>query len=87
MSALLAGLGGAIFIIVTVGSILFGKKIPASSEAPKAEPTEAEVVGKYGSEEHPAIPGTLVLVGVFFVTFVLYYYVNWKYLAEVWPLR
>ncbi len=87
MSALLAGLGGAIFIIVTVGSILFGKKIPASSEAPKAEPTEAEVVGKYGSEEHPAIPGTIVMVAVFFVSFILYYYVNWKYLAEVWPLR
>ncbi len=87
MSALLAGLGGAIFIIVTVGSILFGKKIPASSEAPKAEPAEAEVVGKYGSEEHRAIPGTIVMVAVFFVSFILYYYVNWKYLAEVWPLR
>jgi hypothetical protein len=24
---------------------------------------------------------------VFFVTFILYYFVNWKYLAEVWPLR
>ncbi len=85
MSALLAGLGGIIFVVVTVGSIFFGKKIPSSTEAPA--PVEAEVVAKYGSEEHPAVPGTLVLVGVFFVTFVLYYYVNWKYLAEVWPLR
>jgi hypothetical protein len=24
---------------------------------------------------------------VFFMAFVLYYFVNWKYLAEVWPLR
>ena len=31
-------------------------------------------------------PGTVVLVSVFFVAFVLYYYVNWKYLSEVWPL-
>jgi hypothetical protein len=29
----------------------------------------------------------MVLVSVFFVAFVLYYYVNWKYLASVWPLR
>jgi len=87
MSALLAGLGGAIFIVVTVGSILFGKKIPGSSEAPKTEPPEAKVVGQYGSEEHPAIPGTIVMVAVFFISFILYYYVNWKYLAEVWPLR
>ena len=84
MSALLAGLGGVIFIVVTVGSILFGKKIVDGTEPPKAE---AEVVGKYGNEEHPAVPGTLVLVAVFFTTFILYYFVNWKYLAEVWPLR
>ena len=86
MSALLAGVGGAIFIIVVVGSILFGKKIPGSKEEVKAEPAAA-VVAEYGNAKHPAIPGTLVLVGVFFTTFVLYYYVNWKYLAEVWPLR
>jgi len=85
MSALLAGIGGAIFIVVVVGSLLFGKKIPGSTEVPA--PAEAEVVAEYGNAKHPAIPGTLVLVGVFFTTFVLYYYVNWKYLAEVWPLR
>ena len=87
MSALLAGLGGAIFIIVIVGSILFGKRIESSSEEVKVASVEAAVVGQYGSAKHPAIPGTLVLVAVFFITFVLYYYVNWKYLAEVWPLR
>jgi cytochrome c oxidase subunit 1 len=83
MSALLAGVGGAIFIVVVVGSLLFGKKIPGST----AVPAEAAVVAEYGSAKHPAIHGTLVLVAVFFITFVLYYYVNWKYLAEVWPLR
>jgi cytochrome c oxidase subunit 1 len=86
MSALLAGVGGAIFIVVVVGSLLFGKKIPGSKEEVKAEPAAA-VVSEYGSAKHPAIPGTIALVAVFFTTFVLYYYVNWKYLAEVWPLR
>ena len=87
MSALLAGLGGVIFVVVVVGSVFFGKKIVDSGQIPAAEPTEAKVVGQYGSEAHPALPGTLVLVAVFFISFVLYYYVNWKYLAEVWPLR
>lgn len=87
MSALLAGLGGFIFILVAVGSIFFGKKIADSGEAPIAEPEEAKVVAEYGDEKHPSVPGTLVLVAVFFTTFVLYYYVNWKYLAEIWPLR
>ena len=86
MSAILAGLGGVIFIVVVVGSLLFGKKIPGSKEEVKAEPAAA-VVAEYGDAKHPAIPGTLILVAVFFTTFVLYYYVNWKYLAEVWPLR
>lgn len=87
MSALLAGLGGVIFVVVVVGSIFFGKKIVGSDQVPAAKPSEAKVVGQYGSEAHPALPGTLVLVAVFFISFVLYYYVNWKYLAEVWPLR
>ena len=52
-----------------------------------APPEDAKTVGEYGSEAHPAIPGTIALVAVFFTSFVLYYFVNWKYLAEVWPLR
>ncbi|GJM05723.1 MAG: cytochrome c oxidase subunit I [marine bacterium B5-7] len=89
MSALLAGLGGAMFIAVAVGSIFFGKKIVDSAESPTAIATDenAAVVAEHGDEEHPAIPGTIVLVAVFFTSFVLYYFVNWKYLAEVWPLR
>ncbi len=86
MSAMLAGLGGIIFVVVVVGSILFGKKIEDSGQGPAQVP-QPEAVSKYGSAEHPAIPGTIVLVAVFFVSFVLYYFVNWKYLAEVWPLR
>ncbi|CAK0746575.1 hypothetical protein CCP1ISM_2470002 [Azospirillaceae bacterium] len=45
------------------------------------------VIGQYGNAEHPKLPGTVVLVMVFFASFVLYYYVNWKYLASVWPLH
>jgi cytochrome c oxidase subunit I len=86
MSALLAGLGGGIFIVVVVGSILFGKKIPGSTEEVKVE-APAKVAAEYGSAEHASIPGTIVLVAVFFTAFILYFYVNWKYLAEVWPLR
>jgi hypothetical protein len=25
-------------------------------------------------------------VGIFFIAFVLYYFINWKFLSEVWPL-
>jgi len=87
MSAILAGLGGVMYVVVVVGSIVFGKKIDASNEVPIAPPEDAKAVAEYGNDGHPSIPGTIVLVAVFFTSFVLYYFVNWKYLAEVWPLR
>jgi cytochrome c oxidase subunit 1 len=88
VSALLAFLGGLIFVVVVVGSILFGK--PRDAAAIKANPIAmggGSAVASYGSEVHPKLPGTLTLVAVFFLSFVLYYYVNWKYLSEVWPLN
>jgi len=85
LSAALAALGGFMFIAVVVGSILFGRKV-GEKPAPKPAPPAA-AVGQYGSAGTLAIPGTITLVVVFFTTFVLYYFVNWKYLSEVWPLR
>ena len=29
-------------------------------------------------------PLMLILVGIFFACFILYYFVNWKYLSELW---
>ena len=84
LAAILAALGGVIYVVVVVGSIFFGKRIDAKASE-TARPAAA--VGQYGSATTMAIPGTAVLVAVFFTAFVLYYFVNWKYLAEVWPLR
>jgi cytochrome c oxidase subunit 1 len=39
-----------------------------------------------GSATHVAVPGTVVLATLLLVSFVLYYFVNWKYLSEVWAL-
>ena len=83
MSAILAALGGFVFIVIVVGSLLFGKR---TGDKP-LEGLTMTTVTKYGSAESLKIPGTVMLVGVFFTAFVLYYFVNWKYLAEVWPLR
>jgi cytochrome c oxidase subunit 1 len=85
VSALIGGLGGAIFILNMVGTILWGKPkgAPAKAPAPRPEPA---VVASYGSAGAMAVPGTFSLAMVFLVAFVLYYFVNWKYLAGVWPL-
>jgi cytochrome c oxidase subunit 1 len=85
--AIIAALGGIMFVVVIVGSVFFGKKL-ADDEKPSYPevPPEAVAVSHYGSSETLRIPGTVFLVGIFFVTFILYYFVNWKYLSEIWPL-
>jgi len=86
LAAITAALGGAMYIVNVVGSVLFGKRIESPLKLP-VTPPPAAAVGTYGSVAHVRIPGTVVLVAVFFVAFVLYYFVNWKYLSEVWPMR
>ncbi len=91
LSAILAALGGLIFILVVVASILFGKRTEGVPDwpslfKPPAEAPAPAPVGKYGSAGSLAIPGTSILVFVFFAAFVVYYFVNWKYLSEIWIL-
>ena len=82
--------GGAIYIWITVGSLLWGKRL--DSGAPAKEPTpiplqipSSVAVQSYGSMGFAA-PGTFVLAMVFLVSFVLYYFINWKYLSTLWGL-
>jgi cytochrome c oxidase subunit 1 len=82
-----AALGGLMYIIVAVGSVFFGKRIEGAPARAPAKPPPAAAVASYGSAGTLHVPGTIVLVGIFFIAFVLYYFVNWKYLAEVWPMR
>jgi len=87
MSAVLAALGGVMFIVVVVGSVFFGRKLAEDEKPSYPEvPPAAAAVSHYGSSDTLKIPGTVMLVGIFFTAFVLYYFVNWKYLSEIWPL-
>ena len=84
----LAALGGLMYIVVVVCSVFFGER--RTEEKARTEPLlpqdGAAAVATYGSEGTLKLPGTITLVAVFFVAFVLYYFVNWKFLSEVWPL-
>ena len=89
LSAIVATIGGIMFVVIIVGSVLFGKKRDeaAIKANPVIVPDGGAAVASYGSEHTFRLPGTITLVAVFFTAFVLYYFVNWKYLSEVWPLR
>jgi cytochrome c oxidase subunit 1 len=85
--AIMAAIGGLMYVVVVVGSVFFGRKLAEDEKPDYPEvPPASAAVSHYGSSESLKIPGTVFLVSIFFVAFVLYYFVNWKYLSEIWPL-
>lgn len=86
ISAILAATGGVMFIVIIVGSILAGPKLDAPGAKMRfpLHDRSRQAVSEYGSEGTLKLPGTIILVGIFFACFVLYYFVNWKYLSELW---
>ncbi|MFQ5643339.1 MAG: cbb3-type cytochrome c oxidase subunit I [Thiogranum sp.] len=100
IGAVIAVIGGGAYLLITVGSLVFGKKldssagllqsfgVPLSSGLYTAQPEVlpmAAPVEEHGSAGFEA-PGTFVLAMLLLVSFVVYYFINWKYLASVWPL-
>ncbi|HNS27902.1 MAG TPA: cbb3-type cytochrome c oxidase subunit I, partial [Steroidobacteraceae bacterium] len=89
ISGIAAIVGGAIYIYVTVGSLLWGKRLEGGAKSDKVTPipptAPAAAAQTYGSMGFVA-PGTFVLAVVFLIAFVLYYFINWKYLSTLWGL-
>ncbi len=88
MFAVLAAIGGIIYVLVVVGTVLFGEKVTSGHKLKfPLFSRGGAVVSHYGSEGTLKLPGTAVLVSIFFACFVLYYFINWKYLSELWLFR
>jgi cytochrome c oxidase subunit 1 len=86
--AIIAAIGGVIFVLVVVGTVFFGEKIEGGHKLTfPLHSGGGAAVSHYGNEEAPKLPGTVILVTIFFVCFVLYYFINWKYLSELWLFR
>ncbi len=98
---IIATLGGAAFLLITVGSLLFGKKlepsagllqsfgVPLTASCYTSTKPEKLLMAAKLEEEHGSgfeAPGTFILALLLLVSFVVYYFINWKYLASVWPL-
>ncbi len=86
--AVIAAIGGIIFVLVVVGTALFGQKITGGHKLTfPLHAAGGAAVSRAGSHATVKLPGTIVLVAIFFVSFVLYYFINWKYLSELWLFR
>ena len=100
LGGLVAITGGAIYILVTVGSVFFGrplgaeesgrgavgKGLPLGIVAPPRPLTPADDANVAAVGALGIAPGTLVLVGIFLAAFITYYFVNWKLLSVVWKV-
>ncbi len=89
MAAVVAVIGGVMWVLIVVCSIFLGKKLDEGTLSSKPTPLTLPVassVSGHGSAAHVNVPGTVVLAMILLIAFVLYYFVNWKYLSEVWPM-
>ena len=87
LSVILAVLGGALFCVIIVLSILFGRKLGDEKQEPALIATPPDDAAYEGiGRGSISVPGTFVMAMVFFVAFALYYFINWKYLAETWGI-
>jgi len=90
LSAVLAVIGGGIYILVTVYSIFLGKPLESGARSNRTVmlkmPVAEAMEGYGGGVGVLEAKGTFTLAMVFLAAFVLYYFINWKYLSEVWGL-
>ncbi|MBS0663831.1 MAG: cbb3-type cytochrome c oxidase subunit I [Verrucomicrobia bacterium] len=88
LGGILAFTGLLIFVLLCVGTLFFGAKIENRPMADWGTPP-ALAGSQPGSlaHDHYATKGTIVLTLVFLACFAVYYFANWKALADVWPVR
>jgi cytochrome c oxidase subunit 1 len=88
LGAIIAVLALIIFAVLCVGTLLFGERNDGRAMADwgvaqTLPGARVEAV----HDDHWAMKGTVVLTLVFLACFAVYYFANWKALAEVWPVR
>jgi cytochrome c oxidase subunit 1 len=93
VGGLLAATGALMFIAIAVVTVFFGKPVTTEAIASGASGIPQGVLklppqvhaGAHASKLHlEGVKGTIVLVAIFFVCFVLYYFTNWKMLSFLW---
>lgn len=89
IGGVLAFLGLLTFVLLCVGTLFFGQRIGAGTAMSDWGTPPALAGSSAGSlaHDHYATKGTIVLTLIFLACFAVYYFANWKALADVWPVR
>src|SRR5690606_33809564 len=83
-------IGALMFVLVAVATVFFGKKLTEADIQNRASgipqgilklPNQTIEGAHVAQIKHKGVNGTMVLIGIFFGCFVLYYFVNWKILS------
>jgi cytochrome c oxidase subunit 1 len=102
IGGIIAVTGALSFILIAVTSVFFGEpvtefprgvEIAGIPQGLTNPPVHAANVDEINEALHApgrgiagATPGTLVLVGIFLLAFMLYYFTNWKLLSFLWKI-
>jgi cytochrome c oxidase subunit 1 len=85
LAALLAIIGGALFVAIAVGSLLLGDRFEGD---PRIERLRAAADG--GGTPDPAhahsMRGTFIFTLIFLATFIVLWALNWLLLSQVWAI-
>jgi cytochrome c oxidase subunit 1 len=85
IGGVLAFLGLLTFVGLAVGTILFGRRFQGRKMEDWGTPKQLGVTPA-DPHSHPT-QGTMVLAIIFLACFAVYYFANWKALADAWPVR
>ncbi|MDH4261492.1 MAG: cbb3-type cytochrome c oxidase subunit I [Spirochaetia bacterium] len=95
IGGLLAAFGAVMFITIAVATVFFGKEMTADS-IKNGESGIPQGVLKLSAQVHQGAnvaavhkegaKGTMILVFIFLVAFILYFFVNWKILSSTWKV-
>lgn len=90
IGGVLAFTGLLIYVLLTVHAVFLGKSNEGEAMEDWGTPRDIAHVGDTNPEEigkDGNAPGTLVLVMILLLSFVVYYFANWKALADLWHVR
>lgn len=87
VGGVIAFIGALMFILLVVSAVFFGKSNAGKAMSEWNEPLGVAGADAVADDGKSNTRGTFVLALIFLACFAIYYFANWKWLADVWEVR